>query len=269
MPNPYFSLITDPVGNRMKNNQDDVFRVKDRLQSTGYMEKEKEPNGYITQDMNKAIWKFQKEKGLKMDGFMLPGGETERALNQENVSLAMLRPKWLNALPVNDVEGRKEAILQNLPARFDVRETYGLNRKKSIFEQDRFSTVKTYDDLISKNSSKEKIDPDIVRAIMHMETTHGYYDKVLEPFDLNKTIRPMNIHSVFWQDLGYSREDLEIPEKNILVGIRLLKAIQDRIPHANVSQIATVYNSLGSQEVKEYGAQVERIYKERSWDKRK
>lgn len=73
-------LITTPVGNSRGNLPRDILRVKDRLQSAGDMEKEKEPHGYITREMDDAIRGFQKEKGLKVDGFMLPGGETERAL---------------------------------------------------------------------------------------------------------------------------------------------------------------------------------------------
>lgn len=66
---------------------------------------------------------------------------------------------------------------------------------------------------------------------MHMETTRGWYDKGLEAFDLNSSIRPMNVNPNLWGKLGgYSREDMKDPEKNIRAGAELLHRISERVP---------------------------------------
>jgi len=67
------------------------------------------------------------------------------------------------------------------------------------------------------------VDPDLVKAIIYMETTHGYYDALVEPFDKNTSILPMNIRSGYWKQLGYSRKELKNPALNIEAGIYLLK----------------------------------------------
>jgi soluble lytic murein transglycosylase-like protein len=111
------------------------------------------------------------------------------------------------------------------------------------------------------------VDPDLVRAVMHMETTHGYYDAPLDVIGANKSVRPMNVHSDFWKDLGYSRKDLHDPEKNIEAGTRILKALQDRMPGASAEEIATMYNNLGAKQVNDYGARVGEILRNRAWER--
>ena len=65
---------------------------------------------------------------------------------------------------------------------------------------------------------------------MYLETAGGWYDAYLEPYELNGTLRPMNIHATYWKGLGFSGEDLKHSRNNIEAGVRLLKAIQERIP---------------------------------------
>jgi len=100
-----------------------------------------------------------------------------------------------------------------------------------------------------------------------METTHGGYDRLFQPFDGNKTLRPMNIHAGYWKGMGFSREELKKTNNNIDAGVRLLRSIQDRIPNASVEQIASVYHSLGATKVSDYGARVGRLYEEQPWRK--
>ncbi len=78
-----FGLINGPVGNNMNNGQEDVLAVKRRLNKVGYfdnLDQEPEPHGFITKEMDMGIRAFQKDKGLKVDGIILPRGETENAL---------------------------------------------------------------------------------------------------------------------------------------------------------------------------------------------
>jgi murein L,D-transpeptidase YcbB/YkuD len=62
----------------------DVLQTKQALQSLGHY---KPPKHGMTQypehKMFNSIERFQKEYGLKVDGIMRPGGETETALQQQ------------------------------------------------------------------------------------------------------------------------------------------------------------------------------------------
>ena len=84
---------------------------------------------------------------------------------------------------------------------------------------------------------------------------------------MNKTIRPMNVHAEYWKDLGYSRQDLENPRKNIQAGIKLLKKIKKRMPNESVEKISSVYSSLDARYVTEYGARIKKLIEEKPWEK--
>ena len=78
----------------------------------------------------------------------------------------------------------------------------------------------------------------------------------------------MNMHAEFWKDLGYSREELKDTKKNIQAGVMLLKRIQSRMPGASEEKIASVYNSLGTRHVTDYGARIKKIMQEKPWEKK-
>lgn len=75
-------FLSKAVGNNRENQRDDVLRVKSKLSENGMFDffTSPEPHEYITEKMDGAIKTFQKEKGMKVDGFLLPDGETEKAL---------------------------------------------------------------------------------------------------------------------------------------------------------------------------------------------
>lgn len=115
--------------------------------------------------------------------------------------------------------------------------------------------------------AKEKgVDANLVKAIMYMETTHGYYDAILELFNKNKSILPMNINVKYWGNTFGSREELKNPEKNIEAGVEIVDRIKKLLPaNASVEGIATLYNNINAKKVSEYGARVKAIYDEKPW----
>ena len=115
--------------------------------------------------------------------------------------------------------------------------------------------------------AKEKgVDANLVKAIMYMETTHGYYDAILELFNKNKSILPMNINVDYWGSTFGSREELKKPEKNIEAGVEIVDRIKKLLPaNASVEGIATLYNNINAKKVSEYGARVKAIYDEKPW----
>ena len=124
------------------------------------------------------------------------------------------------------------------------------------------------------------VDANLIRAIMCMETTHGYYDVVIDnPVvdwidDINikhksiknKSILPMNMNVDFWGDAFGSRADMHDPMKNIMAGANLLKRIKACMSSsADIARIAAVYNNLGAQKISDHGARVKCIYHKKSW----
>jgi hypothetical protein len=69
-----------PVGNGRRNEPDDVERMKRRLNFIGFLDTPK--NGFSPiwdRDTDNAVFAFQRDNGLRVDGFARPGGQTDRA----------------------------------------------------------------------------------------------------------------------------------------------------------------------------------------------
>lgn len=70
-----------PVGNGRQNDPDDVVAVQRQLAQRGYYGQEAdEPTGFIDRALIDGIRRYQDDNGLLVDGWLAPGGETERNL---------------------------------------------------------------------------------------------------------------------------------------------------------------------------------------------
>ncbi|MFB5652902.1 RHS repeat-associated core domain-containing protein, partial [Leptospira wolffii] len=184
--------------------------------------------------------------------------QVARANGIKNPNLIKVGQK-INIPILNKGVDRRSSILNDSASIFNIAGNNRVSGKSPAYELRFFSEVKGNANTIASIASKKGIDKDLINAIMYMETTHGYYDR-LDP--TNKSIRPMNIHYKYW---GKNRSDMEIAEKNIEFGAGLLKSIQQRLQKPTVEKAATLYNNMSADEVSEYGAQVGRIYKEKTW----
>lgn len=139
-------------------------------------------------------------------------------------------------------------------------------RSNELSEIRSLSDVGKYASTIEQHAKSAGVDPELVKAIMHMETTHGYYDVILDVFDKNKSILPMNINTDYWGSTFGTRQDLRDSEKNVAAGIEMLRRIQAALPEgATIEEIATLYNNINARNVSDYGATVNRFYKEKPW----
>lgn len=97
--------LRQPVGNGMANDPDDVMAVQRRLGAQGlYTWDDDGPSGFIDRDLLAGIRKFQHGKGLAVDGWLAPGGETERNLNRPPDRTSDFNPYLEHAEPV-DIAG--------------------------------------------------------------------------------------------------------------------------------------------------------------------
>ncbi len=193
--------------------------------------------------------------------------DPDHELTQYEWDLENPKRIWLEEEKPAKAPARKKAILGDGEADFNVHKNPKADGKEPIYEIDQFEEVSKYDSIIEQKAEEVGVEPDELRAIIYMESTHGYYDKPLEWIDMNKSLRPMNVYASYWKELGYSREDLKDPAKNIEAGAKILKRLKEKMPDASIREISTLYNNLNAEQVNDYGAQVERIYKEKPWRK--
>lgn len=172
---------------------------------------------------------------------------------------------------INDSNGRRLSIIRNTPAIFEISENIRANGNIPFIEKQSSQEVTKWCEASYDIASKSNVDIDLVRAIIYMETTHGYYDHLYDslPF-LNgihkqKSIRPMNINFSYWKGLGITEESMSDPIKNIEIGVLLLSRIIKRVQNPTVAKVATLYNFIGAETVNDYGARVTQIYQQKPW----
>jgi len=165
------------------------------------------------------------------------------------------------------IKDRRESIMANTPAMFAVADNPDAKaRPKPWFLASSLEEVSPNDHRIVAMAHQYKLDPNFVRAVVYMESTHGWYDRV-DPW--NHTIRPMNVHDTLWRQLGVNRKDLEDPRLNIAAGVHILAAIWYRTDNPTVEKVATLYNQLGATKVNVYGKTVAYYMVHKPWFHRK
>ncbi|MDH2436353.1 hypothetical protein QCD60_27860 [Pokkaliibacter sp. MBI-7] len=161
---------------------------------------------------------------------------------------------------------RHRSLIENTPAFFNISDNFGADGSEPAIELSYFDVTKANISHIQSACLKHDVDPDLISAIMYLETTHGYYDKI-NPW--RNTILPMNVSYTYWKDLGVSEASLEQTANNIDIGALILRRIQDRVSDPSVAKIASIYNFLGKEVVSDYGARAATIYKQKLWKKTK
>jgi peptidoglycan hydrolase-like protein with peptidoglycan-binding domain len=70
-----YTVFHRPIGQNMDNDENDIINLKKKLNHLG---RYNSPflHGYIDADLDKSIKTYQRDRNLKADGVVLPGGET-------------------------------------------------------------------------------------------------------------------------------------------------------------------------------------------------
>ncbi|MBL1260939.1 MAG: hypothetical protein COB33_010460 [Thiotrichaceae bacterium] len=173
----------------------------------------------------------------------------------------------------NKSSERKISIIENTPAVFEISDDLNVVDTAPIYEIDSKSEVVRWCGLIIHVSERHNVDPRLAMAIMYMETTHGWYEKLypnmLEKiYSIRKSVLPMNIHYHYWRKMGVTKENLNCPYYNIEFGVILLERIQNRIESPTIKKIASIYNFLGAEKITNYGARVAKLYLSQPWVKK-
>lgn len=192
------------------------------------------------------------------------------ATSEGNSATAAEANRKIAIVPGTDLKARRAYVIKGGGAIFPIESNPSADSRKPLFEIGAVNTVNDYSKYIEAAGWKWGVDPDLIRAVMYMEQTHGYYDAAFQKFDLNRTILPMNVHDTLWGDFVGTRKQLLDPQFNINAGAKILANIQaNLVPNErNVSKIATLYNKLGATKVTDYGARVAAIYAAKPWIKK-
>jgi hypothetical protein len=160
---------------------------------------------------------------------------------------------------------RMAAILADSPAIFVVEDSNARANPAPRHYIEYFEQVTQNADRIGEAAARHDVDPDLIRAIIWMESTHGYYDSatglVLQP----KSILPMNVYTNYWTGFKITHEGLKDPAINIDTGTKILARIQARTSVKSIAKIATLYGSLAADKETEYGKTVEHYYYNKPW----
>jgi hypothetical protein len=163
---------------------------------------------------------------------------------------------------------RKQHVLAGGGALFSVAPNPNADATAPLHEWAWPSQVDDYDAEITQVAAELGIDPDLIRAIMYVETTHGYYGVPADFLGISNSVLPMNVSLDFWGDVFGPRSNLDVPLNNIRAGATILSGIIANLPAtASVAEIATLYNSLSATRVSDYGARTEAVFKSRLWDR--
>lgn len=160
---------------------------------------------------------------------------------------------------------RMASILSDSPAQFVVADSTARPNPSPKHYLQYFEQVTKNADHIQDAAARHHVDPDLVRAIIWMESTRGYYDVLTGLVMKPKTILPMNVYADYWTGFRVSREALKDPAINIDTGTKILARIQARLTDKSIAKIATLYGGLAAQQVTEYGKTVEYYYQTKPW----
>lgn len=77
------AALGKPVGNEQNNAPADVLWVKQALRDLGRYNPQRETLPIIDRSLLEAVCSYQRDRGLKVDGSLRPGGPTEARLHLE------------------------------------------------------------------------------------------------------------------------------------------------------------------------------------------
>lgn len=260
------SFLKRPLGNNLDNDQNDVLQARKRLKKAGY-EAGEQDRPYMDAPLEKAIRSFQKDKGLYVDGYMEPGGETEQAFIKSNAApVPQAEPKWKGPEIKGDKD-RYESIINDTPGKFNVQHSSKANYNDPKVSIKYFGkeAIDAHKKEIEEFSEKYELDPDIAKSVIYAENMRGYYGRAADPINMSTSYFPGNIDREKWKKLP--KEDIKTDRGNIEASVILLKRIQERIPSATPEQITAVWHALEAEHVDDLGEHVGRLYKEKPWNK--
>jgi uncharacterized protein (DUF697 family) len=124
-------------------------------------------------------------------------------------------------------------------------------------------TVATNLKSIEANAKKYNIDVNLLKAIIYLENSHGWYD-----VGHGSSGGPGNIKLEVWAPLiGMTPAQVSAsPAINVELAAKLLSEIKTRLANPTSAAIATLYNSMSQDMILGYGLTIEQYMKDKAWE---
>jgi hypothetical protein len=166
-------------------------------------------------------------------------------------------------------EDRRTAIAGNLPGYISIDPNPEVKSYAyPWYARESQEEVTSNNALIEKAARRYGIDPNLLRAIVWIESTHGYYDAYTGILKAPKSVRPMNVNVDAWGPyLGVTRADLNKAEINIETGAFIFSQILERLIDPTPEKVFTLYNNLRADKVSGYGKTAAQYLRDRPWEK--
>ena len=107
--------------------------------------------------------------------------------------------------PVINLEADRIAnILADEPAVFEIADSPTASGREPIhaLHDKGYWAVRDHKEMIEQEASAQRVDPDLIKAIMYVENAHGAsYGRFFESLGVSDTILPMNINPETWEGL--------------------------------------------------------------------
>ena len=181
-----------------------------------------------------------------------------------NTELSAASPD-VDPLPtISGERERRQNIMEYMPGNFEIADNPEAKSYAYTWRAlPEYQEVTQHEALYDQAAARYGLNPDLLKAIAWMESTHGWYDRFKpgEP----KSIRPMNVYAKIWSGLGLTQASIHDPRINIEAAAYIIANIQSRIENPTVEKVATLYNKLRETQVSNYGATVAEYYRDRPW----
>ena len=92
---------------------------------------------------------------------------------------------------INMADDRKKSIINNTNSIFVVDDVFIPKTKAPFHEICSQNTISLYDNIIKIEAFKQDVGPGLIRAIMYIEASHGWYGYF---YPWHNTIFPINVH---------------------------------------------------------------------------
>ena len=199
------------------------------------------------------------------------GGGTGAGASTSGGTNTNVKPeKWIKDPEIRE-RYRKQFVVQGHGTIFNLAPNPNANAKAPSHENPDNSQVEKYDSLIRRVAKEENVDPDLIRTMMYMETTHGKYGglgPLADQLGVSRSVLPMNVRVSVWGDVFGSRLELNDPLNNIRAGAKIIRGIAGNLKpeqRDNVAIIASLYNYLPATIISDYGARAQNVYRYRLW----
>lgn len=170
-------FLSGAVGNNLNNNPNDVRKTKSNLRDAGYFEDDdvdNVDNGYITRKTDDSIKRYQRDNGLREDGVLFKGGETERSIGHfvKDLDEAKNLPLYLHDEKNNPVRPATPEEIETLYSQVQSIQ-HGQNKTASEYDPKKNSKMKNI--RIRDDDQNELLMQDlIVKAIELQQNWEGF-----------------------------------------------------------------------------------------------